>query len=78
MRSLASVPSCFLFLFLSISLGAAFLLQTPAPKAAATVQKESRSARSHYRQGSNWRGPHRPCAGGPERPRDRPRTVARR
>jgi len=44
MRSVAPVPSCFLFLFLSISLRAAFPLQTPAPKAAATARNESRSA----------------------------------
>ena len=44
MRSVAPLPSCFLFLFMSISLRAAFPLQTPAPKAAATARNESRSA----------------------------------
>lgn len=51
MRSIAFLPSCFLFLFLTVSLGAAFPLQTPAPNAAATIHKESRSADAHYRQG---------------------------
>jgi len=44
MRSVASVPLCFLFLFFSRSLRAAFPLQTPAPKAAATAQKDARDA----------------------------------
>jgi hypothetical protein len=51
MRSIASLPCRFLFLFLSVSLGAAFPLQATALKAAATVQKGSRSADAHYRQG---------------------------
>jgi hypothetical protein len=51
MRSIAVLPFCFLFFFLSITLGAALPLQTSAPKAAATAQKEFRSADSHYRRG---------------------------
>lgn len=49
MRSLAPLSSC--FLFLSVSLGAAFPLQTPAPKAAATAREGSGNADAHYRQG---------------------------
>jgi hypothetical protein len=54
MRTIAVLPSCFLFMFVSVSLGAAFPLQTPAPKAAATPQKESCSARAPATPSGLW------------------------
>jgi len=47
MRSVAAVPSCFLFWYLSKSLRAAFPLPTPTPKAAATARNKSRGADWH-------------------------------